>query len=281
MKNFNVKTIDYKSEKAQLELVQSLRNTGFAIIRNHDIDKKLISDVYSEWSDFFNGDFKHSYRFDIEKQDGYFPMKSENAHGYSTKDLKEFYHIYLPWGRVPSEISGDTIKLRNKLVEIATVLLGWIDKNTPEEISENYSMPLGDMITDSENNLLRIIHYPPLRDTDHTNALRAAAHGDINLITVLLSGSQPGLEVLNSEKKWVPVDSNKGWLVINSGDMLNKCSNGYFPSTIHRVVNPDKSRNVSRYSMPLFLHPRDEVVLNEKYTALSYLEKRLKALGLK
>ena len=82
-------------------------------------------------------------------------------------------------------------------------------------------------------------------------------------------------------KEWVSVDSDEGWLVINSGDMLNKCSAGFYPSTIHRVVNPSKNVNRSRYSMPLFLHPRDEVVLNEKYTAKSYLEKRLKALGLK
>ena len=101
------------------------------------------------------------------------------------------------------------------------------------------------------------------------------------MITILLSGSEPGLQVLNMDKKWIDVGSNKGWLIINSGDMLNKCSNGYYPSTIHRVVNPDINKNKSRYSMPLFLHARDEVVLSEKYTAKEYLEKRLKSLGLK
>ena len=85
-----------------------------------------------------------------------------------------------------------------------------------------------------------------------------------------------------AQKKWVDVPSDKGWLIVNSGDMLNKCSNNYYPSTIHRVINPkNTNNNVSRYSMPLFLHPRDEVVLNDKYTAKSYLEKRLKSLGLK
>ena len=111
--------------------------------------------------------------------------------------------------------------------------------------------------------------------------MRAAAHEDINLITVLISGSEPGLQILNKDGNWVDVDSNKGWLVINAGDMLNKCSNNYYPSTIHRVINPKKSKNISRYSMPLFLHPRDEVVLNDKYTAKSYLDKRLQELGLK
>ena len=281
MDKFKIRTIDFKSVNAPLELVDSLRNTGFAIIRNHGIDKKLINGVYNEWSDFFKSDFKNDYIFDIHSQDGYFPMKSENAHGYDTKDLKEFYHIYLPWGRIPSEISEDTVHLRNRLLDVATVLLDWIDENTPNEIREGFSIPLNDMIKESQNNLLRVIHYPPLRESDDQKALRAAAHGDINLITVLLSGSEPGLEVLNIDREWVPVDSSRGWLVINSGDMLNKCSGGFYPSTIHRVVNPTNKENRSRYSMPLFLHPRDEVVLNEKYTARSYLEKRLRALGLK
>ena len=130
---------------------------------------------------------------------------------------------------------------------------------------------------------MRAIHYFPIQNIKiNKNAVRAAAHGDINLITILLSGSQPGLQVLNKNKKWVDVPSDKGWLIVNSGDMLNKCSNNYYPSTIHRVINPkNTNNNVSRYSMPLFLHPRDEVVLNDKYTAKSYLEKRLKSLGLK
>ena len=140
---------------------------------------------------------------------------------------------------------------------------------------------LKDMIKESHNNLLRILHYPPIKDDEDKNALRAAPHGDINLITILLAGSEPGLQVMNMDKKWIDVDSNNGWLVINSGDMLNKCSDNYYPSTIHRVINPKNRKNVSRYSMPLFLHARDEVVLSDKYTAKSYLDKRLNELGLK
>ena len=279
--NFKVDTISYSSKDAPQKLTNSLKNTGFAVIRDHSIDTDLIDYVYNEWSLFFDSKYKFNYKFDILKQDGYFPMKSENAVGYSTKDLKEFYHIYLPWGRVPKEISNKTILLRNKLVNIATTILSWIDDNTPDDIRDNFSMPLKDMITDSENNLLRVIHYPPLKGNEDKSAVRAAAHGDINLITILLSGSQPGLQVLNANREWVDIESNKGWLIVNSGDMLNKCSKKYYPSTIHRVVNPHKEKNVSRYSMPLFLHPRDEVVLNEKYTAKSYLDKRLKSLGLK
>ena len=281
MNSFKVETIDFQANNAPELLASSLKNTGFAIIRNHNLDTQLINFVYNEWSVFFNSKNKFNYNFDLEKQDGYFPMLSEKAVGYTAKDLKEFYHIYLPWGRVPNEISDKTILLRNKLLELATLFLSWIEDNTPNHVKNQFSMPLKDMIVNSENNLLRIIHYPPLKGNENQNAVRAAAHGDINLITILLSGSQPGLQVLNSDNKWIDVDSDKGWLIINSGDMLNKCSNEYYPSTIHRVVNPITENNVSRYSMPLFLHPRDEVVLSDKYTAKSYLEKRLNSLGLK
>ena len=281
MSNFNIKTIDYKNVNAPKDFVESLRNTGFVVLHNHGLDDNLINSVYSEWSSFFKSKKKYNYLFDLEKQDGYFPMKSENAKDYNTKDLKEFFHIYLPWGRIPEEISENTIKIRNKLVDIGTELLKWINDNTPDKISQNFSMPLNDMIKDSQNNLLRVLHYPPIRDDDNKDALRAAPHGDINMITILLAGSEPGLQVLDMNKKWVDVGSNKGWLIINSGDMLNKCSKGYYPSTIHRVVNPDINNNKSRYSMPLFLHARDEVILTEEFTAKQYLEKRLKSLGLK
>ena len=88
------------------------------------------------------------------------------------------------------------------------------------------------------------------------------------------------MQVLNRKNKWIDVKSNSGWLVINIGDMLQECSDGYYPSTKHRVINP-VAKNVSRFSMPLFLHPRDEVTLSTRYTAKSYLEERLKQLGLK
>ena len=281
MSNFEINTIDFKSSDAPFKLTKSLKNTGFAVIYNHGINNALIENVYKEWKYFFNLDNKFNYLFDVEKQDGYFPLKSENAVGYNSKDIKEFYHIYLPWGRIPNEISNNTIEIRNELVDIGSKLLIWIEENTPDNIKKLFSIPLKDMIKDSNNNLLRILHYPPLDGTEDKGAIRAAPHGDINLITILLSGSQPGLQVLNMHKEWINVDSDNGWLIINSGDMLNKCSNGYYPSTIHRVINPKNSANVSRYSMPLFLHARDDVLLSKEYTAKEYLNRRLKKLGLK
>ena len=278
----NIKTIDFKSSKAPENFVNSLIDTGFAVIRNHSIDFKLIDNVYEQWEQFFDSKDKYDYMFDLEKQDGYFPMKSENAKGYSVKDIKEFYHIYLPWGRIPPHLSKDTLLIRKKLKDIATILLSWINDLTPDDIKANFSIPLYEMIDKSETNLLRILHYPPLRKEDDINALRAAAHEDINLITILLSGSKPGLQVKNSDNKWIDVKSDYGSLIVNIGDMLQECSKGYYPSTSHRVINPkDEKSNQSRFSMPFFLHPRDEVSLSDKYTAKEYLEERLKQLGLK
>ena len=137
------------------------------------------------------------------------------------------------------------------------------------------------MVEDSDYNLLRVIHYPPIKEKDEKDALRAAAHEDINLITILLAGSQPGLQVKNNENQWIDVESDYGSLIVNIGDMLQECSRGYYPSTTHRVINPSAEKNHSRYSMPFFLHPRDEVKLSKNYTARSYLQERLKQLGLK
>ena len=276
-----IKTIDYKSETAQNDFVNSLIDSGFAVFYNHPIDTNLINTVYDEWANFFSSKTKYDYLFDLEKQDGYFPIKSENAKNSTVKDIKEFYHIYKGWGRVPEHLKLNTLKIREELKKVGVALLKSIDDLTPESIKKNFFIPLPDMIENSTTNLLRIIHYPPLIDDDHNDAIRAAAHEDINLITILISGSAPGLQVLTDNGEWADVKSDPGWLVINIGDMLQECSNGYYPSTTHRVMNPSSDSNSSRYSMPLFLHPRDEVPLSKKHTAKSYLDERLKQLGLK
>ena len=278
--SLQIDIIDFTKENAKNKFVTSLKNTGFAVLNNHQIDINLINTTYNEWAIFFNSKDKYDYMFDLEKQDGYFPMKSENAKGYSVKDIKEFYHIYLPWGRIPEQLSKNTLLIRSKLKSIGIELLSWIDDLAPIDIKNNFSIPLQDMVEGCENNLLRIIHYPPLRENDDKNAIRAAAHEDINLITLLISGSEPGLQVLNENNNWVDVKSDPGWLIINIGDMLQECSNAYFPSTTHRVINPILNNN-SRFSMPFFLHPRDEVILSKKHTAKTYLDERLKELGLR
>ena len=159
------------------------------------------------------------------------------------------------------------------------MLLKYIDRYCPDEIRRNFSEPLHNMSDSSNQNLMRVIHYPPLNEKINYDGVRAAAHTDINLITILVSGSQPGLQVKDKQGNWIDVKSRKGQIVINIGDMLQECSNGYYPSTVHQVTN--KKNNKSRFSIPLFLHPRDEVILSKRYTAGSYLLERLKELGLK
>ena len=234
-----------------------------------------------DWDTFFKSDEKHKYLFDYEKQDGYFPFKSENAYNRKKKDLKEFYHIYPLWGRYPKTVDKDTLILFDKLFDLGNILLKSIDKYSPENISSEYSEPLWKMYRKSTQNLMRVIHYPPILDSDHPEEIRAGEHTDINLITLLVSGTEPGLQVKNKNKDWINIESKKGQIVVNIGDMLQEASSGFFPSTKHRVINPKKSQNRSRYSIPLFLHPRRDVILSKRYTAESYLLERLKEIGLK
>ncbi|MDA2935942.1 isopenicillin N synthase family oxygenase [Patescibacteria group bacterium AH-259-L05] len=277
----NVLTVNYQSKDAPQTFVRSLKSTGFAVISNHGIKHSLITKVYNEWKKFFASTAKHDYLRDKGKQAGYFPFLSENAKGYSKKDLKEFYHFYL-WGRLPKGMSNATKKLFKQLVACAATLLQWTEEQTPETVRSQFSMPLPEMIKGSNRNLLRIIHYPPLTGKEEEGTVRAAAHEDINLLTVLVAGTQIGLQAQDLEGNWHMVSCDPGMLVVNAGDMLKMCSGGYYPSTKHRVINPTgEDAKKSRYSMPLFLHPRDEVRLSKTHTAKSYLLERLEEIGLK
>jgi isopenicillin N synthase-like dioxygenase len=138
------------------------------------------------------------------------------------------------------------------------------------------------MIKDTPNTLLRILHYPPLTGDEEAGAIRAAAHEDINLLTILPAANEPGLQVQCQDGSWINVPSDFGNLIINIGDMLQEASGGYFPSTTHRVINPTgKASTKSRISLPLFLHPCSDVKLSEEHTQASYLLERLRELGVK
>ena len=276
----DVLTIDYNDPSASSKLEKSLKSSGFAVLKNHPINVDLINKTYDDWESFFKGEDKFNYLYNKKSQDGYFPFLTENAKDSSIKDLKEFYHYY-PWGKVPNHLEETTVALYNELVSLSSELLQWIEESCPSNVKENFSSSLNSMISGSTSNLFRIIHYPPIEKNADKRAMRAAAHEDINLITVLLAGSEPGLQAKDVHEKWHDISCDKNMLIVNSGDMLNLASNGYYPSTTHRVINPKKTKNVSRYSMPLFLHPRDEVVLNNVHTARTYLDERLKEIGLK
>ena len=278
----NVQTIDFTADDAPSCLGQSLSETGFAVLHNHPIGANQIKEAYEAWADFFSSEGKNDWLFDPENQDGYFPFRSEHAKGASAKDLKEFYHVY-SWGRLPPEIKALTEKLYQDLERLGGVLLEWLDDALPSSIKEEMTASLSDMMRGSEQSLLRILHYPPLGEDADANAVRAAAHEDINLITLLLAGSAPGLEAMDRNGVWHGVSCDTGMITINSGDMLSLTTSEYYPSTKHRVVNPDVSGdgNISRYSMPMFLHPRPDAALTPGFTAGMFLEERLKEIGLK
>ena len=275
-----IETVDYTASDAPERLALSLRETGFAVLANHPIRPDRIDEAYALWGGFFASDSKSDYLRDYEKQDGYFPFKSEHAKNAEEKDLKEFYHVY-PWGRVPENLETSTRQLYADLTAIGVDLLSWLDQQIPEKVSATLSMPLKDMMRASHQRLLRILHYPPVNIDEDAAAIRAAAHEDINLITLLLAGSQPGLQARDKHGNWHDVPCDPGMITINNGDMLSLATNGYFPSTTHRVINRDVKINLSRYSMPMFLHPHPDVKLRHDFTAEAFLQERLKQIGLK
>jgi isopenicillin N synthase-like dioxygenase len=272
-----VLTIDYTSADAPEQFVRSLRETGFAVLVNHPIPVSLVNGVFDEWYQFFQTEAKHAYRF--VGQDGYYPPSiAETAKGNNIKDLKEFFHVY-GWGVYPAEVSDQAKDLRNAGMTLATQLLHWVEAGTPQEVQDQLSMPLSSMLDGSTNTLLRILHYPPLTGDEQSGAVRAAAHEDINLITVLPGSPEPGLQVRDLAGNWHDVAADPGTMAINAGDMLQLATKGYYPSTTHRVVNPTgDGRLRSRMSTPIFLHPADNVQLSPEKTASQYLQERIREL---
>jgi isopenicillin N synthase-like dioxygenase len=271
--------VDFQSPTAAADFCQSLHDTGFGILRNHPLDQTLVEGIYAEWLDFFKSDAKYAYPQDPVKLDGYFsPTVSETAKNHTVRDLKEFFHIY-PWGRYPAEVSDAARRCYQTGSALAVTLLGWVEAHSPAEVKARYSMPLPDMLNDSDHTLLRVLHYPPLTGSEPPGAMRAAAHGDINLLTILPAATEPGLQVLGKDQAWHDVPCDFGLLIVNIGDMLQEASGHYYPSTVHRVLNPvGAAATKSRISLPLFLHPRREVVLSERYTVGSYFEERMREL---
>jgi isopenicillin N synthase-like dioxygenase len=272
--------VDYKAPNADKLFVESLHNTGFGVLKNHPIGKERLSSIYTRWQTFFNSDEKNQFAFDKATHDGFFSTSiSETAKGFKKKDIKEYFHFY-PWGRCPVELKQEVNDYYRDVNQLASELLSWVEKYSPVEVSANFSQPLSSMVTNCEQTLLRILHYPPLDGSEEPDAIRAAAHEDINLLTVLPAANEPGLQVKGTGESWIDVPCDFGNLIVNIGDMLQEASAGYFPSTTHRVINPEGSdQSKSRISLPLFLHPNPQVVLSERYTAKSYLKERLEELG--
>jgi isopenicillin N synthase-like dioxygenase len=272
--------VDYRDAHAADAFARSLRDTGFAVLAHHPVDMGLVDRIYADWLDFFHGTEKNAFRYHRDGQDGFFSTAiSETAKGFATRDIKEYFHFY-PWGQCPEALRPALAAYFDAASALAAELLSWVERCSPPEVSAGYSEPLSGMIAGSRATLLRVLHYPPLTGDEPEGALRAAEHADINLLTLLPAANAPGLEVLGRDGAWHAVPCDPATLIVNTGDMLEEASAGYFPSTRHRVVNPHGAeRGVSRLSLPLFLHPRPEVVLSKRYTAGSYLRERLHELG--
>lgn len=275
-----LETVDYLADDAAQQFVASLRETGFGVLKNHPIPQELVESIYKNWHEFFLLRRKNDFQFNVETQDGYFPPSvSEVAKGHKVKDIKEYFHVY-PWGQIPEHLKAEILEYYERANAFAQELLGWVEEYAPEDVQEKFSIALSEMINNSDKTLLRVLHYPPMTGEEEPGAIRAAAHEDINLLTVLPAANEPGLQVMSKDGEWIDVPCDFGNLIINIGDMLQEASGGYFPSTTHRVINPTGARQEkSRISLPLFLHPKPDTVLSERYTAHSYLMERLRELG--
>jgi isopenicillin N synthase-like dioxygenase len=276
----SLKSIDFNAPDADQQFVASLHDIGFAVLENHPLDMGLVDQIYQEWRAFFDTDEKFEYEFNKDTQDGYFSFQNaESAKGFDNQDFKEYYHYY-PSGMCPDALKGSLETYYKAAHDLAATLLDWVEKHSPEDVVKLYRQPLPEMIENSEVTLLRVLHYPPMTSDVSDEVTWAAAHEDINLLTILPASDAPGLQVQKMDGSWVPVIADKNQVIINTGDMLQEASNHYFPSTSHRVITPaGTDHSNGRMSLPLFLHPRSEVVLSDKYTASSYLEERLEELG--
>lgn len=275
----DVAVVDYQTPEAPELFTRSLRETGFAVLVNHPLPWGLVEQIYREWAALFSSPEVDKYLTDPTGQVGWFPAdRSETAKGAAMRDLKEFFHVY-DWSVYPEEVSDAAMQYRQIATDVALTLLDWVEANTPEAVQQKFSQPLSSMMDGSTRSLLRVLRYPPLGGDEPEGAVRAAAHEDINLLTVLPASDEPGLELRRSDGSWYPVPCDPGSLAINGGEMLDLASGGYYPATTHRVINPmgDGARR-ARMSLPFFLHPADDVVLADDRTAYEFLQQRITEL---
>lgn len=293
---------DYLSKNKELkekfvkDLYNSFKQYGFVVIKNHTIDPNLISKIYKLQEKLFQlpEDVKRKYVGPAGGggSRGYTPFGTEKAKDAKLVDLKEFWHIgkenVIPniWPKEIPKFQETYEELISQLDQIGNTLLSALSESLG--YSNNH---LAEIVKDGRS-LLRLLHYPPVPKGVDPNQVRASAHTDICLLTLLLSSTASGLELLDADGEWVKIEADSNSIVINLGDMASRICNLNLPSTVHRVTNPNPEKNISRYSIPYFIHPREEIVLNlaPKFkdeelkmpltTAKEYLDERLKEIGL-
>jgi len=305
------------------DLCDALRAVGFVTLEGHGIDPALVRRVYGHFERFFSGPEGEKLACSgvAGGQRGFTPYGVEHAKGARLPDAKEFYHVGQPLPDEPGfedtrfadEICGyprnvwpagdpgfrrDALEMFRALETCSIALL--------HALEEGFGLPPGTLadMPRGGNSILRALHYPPIESGALAAAegvVRAAAHEDINLVTLLCEASDAGLEILagpgggdGEQRSWVPIEVEPGQIVADSGDMLSRITNDVIPSTTHRVVNPPASGNGHRYSMPFFAHPRPSCDLSvlEQFvsgdrprayppiTAGAFLKQRLEEIGL-
>jgi isopenicillin N synthase-like dioxygenase len=286
------------------------QNIGFVAIRNHYLSGELSNRLYRLVQQFFALPDAVKQRYEnpaLAGQRGYIGKGKEHAKGRNTGDLKEFYHVgqevddddpvknEYPANIWPAEVPGfreAALDTYRQLEKTGVLMLRAIALHL--ELPEHFF----DAKVKHGNSILRPIHYYPIDDPDAVpaDAVRAAEHGDINLITLLMGASADGLQVLRRDGRWIPITALPDQLVVNVGDMLERLTNQKLKSTIHRVVNPPRAlMNTPRYSIPFFMHPRSEMSLAAlpscvdaqhpkrwpDITAGEFLDQRLREIGLR
>lgn len=288
------------------EIGKAYEEIGFVALKGHFLSEKLIESLYAAIKDFFDQpqEVKDKYEIPgIGGQRGYTSFGKEHAKGRKEGDLKEFWHFgqYVENNpKLEEEYPNNVIvKEVPKFNEVGKETYNQLEKTAKYvlralalhlDLEENYF----DKFITNGNSILRPIHYPPIKEEPKA-AVRAAAHGDINLITLLMGAQGKGLQVQNHEGQWIDAIAKEDELMINVGDMLSRLTNNKLKSTIHQVVNPPKELwNTSRYSIPFFMHPVSDMPLNvledcvdenhpklyKDITAGEFLHQRLIELGL-
>ncbi|WP_278035669.1 isopenicillin N synthase family dioxygenase [Flavobacterium nitratireducens] len=295
-----------RKEKFVNEIGSAFEDIGFVALKGHFLDQNLVQELYSEIRAFFNlpVETKRNYEIPgIGGQRGYVSFGKEHAKGRKEGDLKEFWHFGQYVGQnskytseYPPNVIVDELPRFNSVGKEAYQML----EKTGIYVLRALALHLGldefyfDDYVKEGNSILRPIHYPPIT-SEPENAIRAAAHGDINLITLLMGAQGRGLQVQNHNGEWIDAIADEDQLVINVGDMLSRHTNNKLKSTIHQVVNPPRELwGTSRYSIPFFMHPVSDMPLNclekcidnenpkqfEDITAGDFLYERLVDLGL-
>lgn len=289
------------------KLGQAYEEIGFVAVKNHGLTDEQTAQLYDQVQQFFSLPAEVKAKYEIEGlagQRGYTSFGKEHAKGRNTGDLKEFWHFgqYVEDGdpiqsKYPKNVMVDELPQFNEIGKTVYQTLENAGKNMLRAIA--LYLGLDEFYFDDKihngNSILRPIHYPPIT-SEPKDAVRAAEHEDINLITLLMGASAEGLEVLNKKQEWIAVTALPEQIVVNVGDMLQRLTNNKLRSTTHRVVNPPKEKwGESRFSIPFFLHPRSEMRLDcleecidenhpkayEDISGGEYLDERLAEIGLK